>query len=85
MDIASKKELALVFLNDLSKMQPNRLQQIIGETVGEELATIMFGYAKQVMNADPAKQMENASSLMILGYLIRVHEESGLPPQIPTA
>ena len=83
MDVASKKELALSFLNDLANMRPDRLQQIIGQAVGEDLASVMFGYSQQVMNSDPAKSMENSSSLMILGYLIRVHEEGGIPPETP--
>ena len=83
MDVTSKRELALSFLTDLANMRPDRLQQIIGDAVGEELASVMFGYSRQVMNSDPNKQMENASSLMILGYLIRVHEEGGIPPETP--
>lgn len=83
MDISSKKDLALTFLNDLANMRPDRLQQIIAEAVGEDLAAVMFGYSRQVMNNDPEKQLENASSLMILGYLIRVHEEGGIPPENP--
>jgi len=27
--------------------------------------------------------MENASSMLILGYLLRVHEEGDIPPEIP--
>jgi hypothetical protein len=79
MEPTSKKELALSFLGELAGMERERLQEIIREVVGEELAAVMFGYARQVMEADPSKAMENASSLMILGYLIRVHEQGGLP------
>jgi hypothetical protein len=81
MDISSKKDLALAFLRDLAIMPRDRLQEIIRDTVGEELASVMFGYARQVMEADPDRGMENASSLMILGYLIRVHEQGELPSQ----
>ena len=79
MKTTSKKELALSFLGELASMERERLQEIIREVVGEELAAVMFGYAQQVMKADPSKAMENASSLMILGYLIRVHEQRELP------
>ena len=79
METASKKELAISFLGELAGIPRERLQEIIREVVGEELAAVMFGYARQVMEADPSKAMENASSLMILGYLIRVHEKRELP------
>ena len=81
MDVSSKRELALAFLGELAGMDRDRLQAIIRSAVGEELAAIMFGYAKQVIEADPEKVTENASSLMILGYLMRVHEQGELPDQ----
>ncbi|MBN2497518.1 MAG: hypothetical protein JXR96_23195 [Deltaproteobacteria bacterium] len=83
METSSKKDLALGFLGELASMRPDRLQDIIRQVVGEDLAAIMFGYSKQVMEAAPDKQLENASSLMILGYLIRVHEQGGIPPATP--
>jgi len=76
-----KKSLAMAFLDDLSKMSPERLQEVIRSVVGEELAMVMFNYARQVMEATPQKALENASSLIILGYLIRVHEEAKIPPE----
>lgn len=79
MQSTPKKELALAFLGELVGMPRERLQSIIHDTVGDELAAIMFGYARQVMEAEPTKTIENASSLMILGYLIRVHEQGGFP------
>ena len=79
----TKKELAVSFLEDLSSMPPSRLQDIIRTIVGEELTGVMFNYARQVMEATPEKAIENASSLLILGYLIRVHEEGGIPPENP--
>lgn len=79
MENTSKKDLALAFLSELAGMERERLQQIIRDVVGEELAAVMFGYARQVLEAEPSKVMENASSLMLLGYLIRVHEQRELP------
>jgi hypothetical protein len=64
-------------------MRRDRLQEIIRAVVGEELATVMFNYARQVLQASPEKAMENASSLMILGYLIRTHEVGQIPPETP--
>lgn len=85
MKTSSKKELALAFLTDLVKMSPEKLQETIKSVVGEELAAVMFGYAKQVLEASPEKAIENASSLMLLGYLIRVHEQRQLPSDTPVA
>lgn len=62
-------------------MRRDRLQEVIRTTIGEDLATVMFNYARQVIEANPNKAIENASSLMILGYLIRVHEMGEIPPE----
>ena len=51
--------------------------------IGEELAAVMFNYARQVIEANPDKVVENASSMLLLGYLIRVHEEGDIPPENP--
>ncbi len=85
METSSKKDLALAFLTDLVNMPPEKLQKTIKDVVGEELAAVMFGYAKQVLSASPDKAIENASSLMLLGYLIRVHEQGQLPSDTPKA
>lgn len=71
----------MAFLGELVGMPRERLQSIIHDSVGEDLASVMFGYARQVMEAEPTKTIENASSLMILGYLIRVHEQGGFPKE----
>jgi len=85
MEISSKNELALGFLEELGRMKPERLRQIIETAVGEKLASTLFEYARKVIEADPSKIMENASSLLILGYLIKVHEEGAIPPENPPA
>ena len=83
METSSKKDLAVSFLKDLGKMEPERLRMIISEQVGEELAAVMFNYARQVIEASPDKAIENASSLLILGYLLKVHEDGAIPPENP--
>ena len=83
MDVTSKKDLAVSFLGELANMRRDRLQQIVGSVIGEELASVMYNYARQVIEASPEKTVENASSLLILGYLIRVHEEGEIPPENP--
>jgi hypothetical protein len=81
MDSTKSKDLAMTFLQELASMPRERLQELIRTKVGEELAAIMFNYAKLIMEADPSRAVENSSSLMILGYLIRVHEEGGIQPE----
>ncbi len=77
----SKKDLAISFLTELAEMKPDRLQDIVRTTIGEELAEVMFNYAKEVIQANPDKIVENASSMLILGYLIRTHEDGNIPPE----
>jgi len=79
MEQSSKKELAVAFLNELASMPHDRLQDIVEKVIGEELAAVMFNYSKQVLQANPDKAVENASSMLILGYLIRVYEEGEIP------
>ena len=81
MEKSTKKELAVAFLNELASMQHERLQGIVEKVIGEELAAIMFNYARQVLQANPDKAVENASSMLILGYLIRVYEEGEIPAE----
>lgn len=83
MDVTSKKDLAVSFLGELANMRRDRLQEIVSSVIGEELASVMYNYARQVIEASPEKTVENASSLLILGYLIRVHEEGDIPPENP--
>jgi hypothetical protein len=81
MEPSTKKEMAVTFLGDLAKMNADRLRKIIQDVIGEELAAVMFNYARQVIEANPDKAAENASSMLLLGYLLRVHEEGDIPPE----
>ncbi len=81
MDTSQAKDLAMTFLQELANMPRERLQDLIRDRVGEELAAVMFNYARLIMESDPGRAVENGSSLMILGYLIRVHEEGGIQPE----
>ena len=81
MEPDKKKDYALLFLTELSNMKPERLQQVIRSVVGEELAAAMFNYARQVIEGDSKKVVENAASMIILGYLIRAYETGNIPPE----
>jgi|DewCreStandDraft_4_1066084.scaffolds.fasta_scaffold01463_33 hypothetical protein len=84
-EASNKTDLALEFLGELADMPRERLQNLIRQVVGEELAAVMFNYARQVMEASPDKMLENASSFLILGYLIRAFERNEIPEDLPTA
>lgn len=81
MEPDKKKDVALAFLSELSNMKPEKLQGIIRSVVGENLASTMFNYARQVIEADPKKVVENAAAMIILGYLIRAHETGSIPSE----
>lgn len=84
-EASNKTDLALEFLGELADMPRERLQNLIRQVVGEELAAVMFNYARQVMEASPDKMLENSSSFLILGYLIRAFERNEIPEDLPTA
>ena len=42
---------------------------------GEELAQFFLSYSASLISRDPEKVLENTSSLMLMGYLIRAAEE----------
>ncbi len=84
MEPNKKKDVALLFLAELSRMEPERLQNVIRSVVGEELASAMFNYARQAIEADAHKVVENAASMIILGYLIRAYETGAIPSENTT-
>jgi hypothetical protein len=84
MEPNKKKDVALLFLAEISRMKPERLQDVIRSVVGEELASAMFNYARQVIEADANKVVENAASMIILGYLIRAYETGAIPSENTT-
>jgi len=41
----------------------------------QELAQFFLNYSANLISKDPSRVLENTSSLMLMGYLIRTHEE----------
>jgi len=70
-----KKSLAIRFINDVRTMEPPVLNALIVREAGEELAQFFLSYSSGLVTRDPERVVENASSLMLMGYLIRAHEE----------
>lgn len=70
-----KKALAISFINDIRTMEPAALNALIVKEAGEELAQFFLSYSANLISRDPERVLENTSSLMLMGYLIRAREE----------
>ena len=73
--MAEKKSLAIEFINRIRAMDPTVLHALIAREAGEELAQFFLTYATNLISRDPERVLENTSSLMLMGYLIRAAEE----------
>ncbi|HSP80847.1 MAG TPA: hypothetical protein VLQ93_20135 [Myxococcaceae bacterium] len=79
MDVKTKKDLAVEFINEIRTMDPADLNALIVKEAGEELAQFFLNYSANLISKDPSRVLENTSSLMLMGYLIRTHEEHNRP------
>ncbi len=75
MDVKTKKDIAVDFINAIRTMDPSALNALILKEAGEDLAQFFLSYSANLIQKDPARVLENTSSLMLMGYLIRMHEE----------
>jgi hypothetical protein len=71
----TKKELAVEFINAIRTMDPADLNALIVREAGEDLAQFFLSYSANLISKDPSRVLENTSSLMLMGYLIRQNEE----------
>jgi len=76
---ARKKGFAVDFINRIRTMDPADLNALIVREAGEELAQFFLSYSASLISRDPQKVLENTSSLMLMGYLIRAAEERQPP------
>lgn len=74
-DIKTKKDLAVEFINAIRTMDPGVLNGLIVREAGEDLAQFFLSYSANLISKDPSRVLENTSSLMLMGYLIRVNED----------
>jgi hypothetical protein len=72
---ARKKGFAIEFINRIRTMDPADLNALIVREAGEDLAQFFLSYSASLISRDPQKVLENTSSLMLMGYLIRAAEE----------
>ncbi|HEX9051168.1 MAG TPA: hypothetical protein VF841_11610 [Anaeromyxobacter sp.] len=71
----AKKALAIEFINRIRTMEAADLNALIVREAGEELAQFFLSYSASLISKDPQRVVENTSSLMLMGYLIRGAEE----------
>ncbi len=70
-----KKGWAVEFINRIRTMDPTILNALIQREAGEDLAQFFLSYSARLISRDPERVIENTSSLMLMGYLIRAAEE----------
>jgi hypothetical protein len=70
-----KRELAIEFIRQIRAMDRDKLHELILAQAGEDLAQFFLAYATDLMTREPRRAAENASSLLLIGYLIRCFEE----------
>jgi hypothetical protein len=75
----SKRDIAMDFIHLIRAMEPGMLHQLIVREAGEDLAQFFLSYSATLISKDPSRVLENASSLMLMGYLIRTYEERHRP------
>lgn len=78
MDFKNKKEQAVDFINRIRQMDPATLNALIVREAGEDLAQFFLSYSANLISKDPDRVLENTSSLMLMGYLIRTQEERAI-------
>jgi hypothetical protein len=83
-DVKSKKDLAIEFINAIRTMDPAELNALIVKEAGEDLAQFFLSYSANLISKDPSRVLENTSSLMLMGYLIRENEDRTVAPLAST-
>ena len=71
----NKKDAAVRFIQEIQRMDPRQLHALIGREAGEDLAQFFMSYSAMLIARDPERVLQNGSSLMLMGYLIRTYEE----------
>ena len=75
LDTQKKREMAIEFIRKIRSMDRDDLHDLILREAGEDLAQFFLAYATDLMEREPERASENASSLLLIGYLIRCFEE----------
>ena len=70
-----KKRFAVEFINRIRSMDAAVLNAMIEREAGDDLAQFFLSYSARLISREPERVLENTSSLMLMGYLIRAAEE----------
>ena len=70
-----KREVAIEFIRRIRDMDKDHLHALILNEAGEDLAQFFLAYATDLIEREPERAVENASSLLLIGYLIRGFEK----------
>ncbi len=70
------KSGAIDFISRIRQMKPKEVEDTVVKEAGEELAVFFLDYSLNLLSKDPERLLENASSLMLVGYLIRAAEDA---------
>ena len=70
----NKKDAAVRFIQEIQRMDPTQLHALISREAGEDLAQFFMSYSATLIAKDPERVLQNGSSLMLMGYLIRTQE-----------
>ena len=73
--LKNKKDAAVRFIQEIQRMDPQQLHALISREAGEDLAQFFMSYSATLIARDPERVLQNGSSLMLMGYLIRTREE----------
>jgi len=76
----NKKDAAVRFIQEIQRMDPQQLHALISREAGEDLAQFFMSYSATLIARDPERVLQNGSSLMLMGYLIRTQEEQRKDP-----
>ena len=76
-----KREIAVELIRQIRAMERVKLHALILREAGEELAQFFLAYATDLMEREPGRAVENASSLLLIGYLIRAFEVEQSAPE----
>jgi hypothetical protein len=76
----NKKDAAVRFIQEIQRMDPQQLHALISREAGEDLAQFFMSYSATLIARDPERVLQNGSSLMLMGYLIRTREEHRREP-----
>ena len=83
MALKTKKDFAVDFINLIRSMDPAELNSLIIQEAGEDLAQFFLAYSASLISKDPNRVLENASSLMLMGYLMGTRAEERLDDRSP--